>query len=67
MLRAVILSALLLGGCQGVSYTVTVETTKVKAVEVPVEPFDICAKTDGELSPMRLFGHAFDSRPYGCM
>lgn len=71
MLLALIIAALLLGGCQGVSYTVTVETPKVKAVvvvpvEVP-EPFDICAPTDGETSPLRLYGHAMDSKPYGCM
>lgn len=67
MLRAVILASLLLGGCHGVSSIVTVETTKVKPVEVLVEPFDICAPTDGELSPLRLHGHAMDSKPYGCM
>lgn len=43
-----------------------------KAIQIEVEldvaePFDICAPTDGELSPDRLKGHAMDSKPYGCM
>jgi len=69
--RALILAVILTTGCQAKSYNVTVEPTREKLVVVPVivevEPFDICAKTTGEDSPLRLHGHAFDSKPYGCM
>ena len=69
--RALILAVILTTGCQAKSYTVTVEPIKEKTVVVPVEEpverFDICAQTTGEESPLRFHGHAFESKPYGCM
>lgn len=59
----------LTGGCS------TIKAQEKPLVQVPVEviveetpePFDICAPTTGEASPDRMKGHAFESKPYGCM
>lgn len=42
--------------------------TKSIVVEIQLEePFDMCARTSGEDDPRQMYGHAFDSKPYGCL
>lgn len=55
-------------GCEGMQTQTVAKLEYIKApVVIPVEPFDMCAPTDGDQSPAKWFGHAMDSKPYGCM